>query len=350
MNEAVHHDNHSVRQAFYDRLEQQHLAPLWPRLPELVTLTPRSRCQPHLWRYADLYSAAMEAGSLVNMQEAERRVIILENPGLQNSSCITTTLYAGLQMIQPGEIAPSHRHSQSAIRLAMSGDGAYTVVDNERTLLQRGDLVLTPPMVWHDHGNDGDEPATWLDGLDIPLVQFFDASFLERATEPAQAVTRNDGDSWYSYARSMRAVDDHSSFLASPVVNYPYQHAKETLLQTAGSAKRNPFHGTKMAYLNPLNGGHVLPTMAAFLQLLNKGLRTAPYRSSDATVYVVQEGSGRTWIGEHDICWGPRDIFVVPSWHWIRHQADEEAVLFSYSDRPAQEKLGLWREQCGENE
>ena len=31
----------------------------------------------------------------------------------------------------------------------------------------------------------------------------------------------------------------------------------------------------------------------------------------------------------------------------VIHHAEEDSVLFSYSDRPVQEKLGLWREQRG---
>ena len=111
-----------------------------------------------------MLAAALEAGGLITAEEAERRVIILENPGLVGSSRITTSLYAGLQMVLPGEIAPAHRHTQSAIRLALDSHGAYTTVGGERTRMKRGDLVLTPPMVWHDHGNEGKSEMIWLDG------------------------------------------------------------------------------------------------------------------------------------------------------------------------------------------
>jgi gentisate 1,2-dioxygenase len=39
--------------------------------------------------------------------------------------------------------------------------------------------------------------------------------------------------------------------------------------------------------------------------------------------------------------------FVVPSWQEVVHEASEDAVLFSYSDRPVQEKCGLFRERRG---
>ena len=45
--------------------------------------------------------------------------------------------------------------------------------------------------------------------------------------------------------------------------------------------------------------------------------------------------------------WAPRDIFVVPGWMSHTHHAADDSVLFSFSDRPVQEKLGLWREARG---
>ena len=131
-------------------------------------------------RFADAKDYILEAGGLITAAEAERRVLILENPGLRGESSITTSLYVGIQSVMPGEIAPAHRHSQSAIRLILDGGGpgAYTSVNGERTTMNYGDLILTPPNHWHDHGNTSDKPVIWMDGLDIPTVTLFDASFL----------------------------------------------------------------------------------------------------------------------------------------------------------------------------
>lgn len=332
------------RSAYYEAIGNQYLVPLWTRLHHLVTPLPQSSSVPHLWRYQATREALLKAGSLITAEEAERRVLVLENPGLLGSSRITTSLYAGLQLVLPGELAGAHRHSQSALRFMLDGPGASTVVDGECTTLEVGDLVLTPPMSWHDHGNEGAEPAVWLDGLDIPLVQFFDASFFERSPEPAQSRTRPPGDSFSRFGAAMRPVDYRTRSLASPIVNYPYRRARETLAALATTGEPDACHGFKLTYVNPVDGGHVLPTMAAFLQLLEPGTRTAGYRSTDATVYAVVEGRGRSIIDGTTFAWGPKDIFVVPSWMPVRHEADEQAVLFSYSDRAAQEKLGLWRE------
>ena len=155
-----------------------------------------------MWRYADLRETVLEAGSLITAEQAERRVLILENPGLPGQSAITQSLYAGLQLILPGEVAPAHRHTQSALRLVMDGEGAYTAVDGERTTMRRGDFIITPSWTFHDHGNFGDQPVVWLDGLDIPTVRFYDAGFAEHGSSTAQEAVRPEGDSLAQIGRA----------------------------------------------------------------------------------------------------------------------------------------------------
>ena len=178
------------RLAFYERISQKHLTPLWTSLAKLVTPEPVSACQPAAWSFAEIRAAMIEAGGLITAKEAERRVLILENPGLRGQSKITTDLYAGVQLVLPGEVAPAHRHTQSALRFVLEGDGAHTAVNGERTSMHYGDFIITPPMAWHDHGNETDEPMFWLDGLDIPIVQFLDASFAEHHDEEEQPIAR----------------------------------------------------------------------------------------------------------------------------------------------------------------
>jgi gentisate 1,2-dioxygenase len=149
----------------------------------------------------------IEAGALITAKEAERRVLILENPGLRGQSKITTDLYAGVQLVLPGEVAPAHRHSQSALRFVLEGDGAHTAVNGERTPMHYGDFIITPPMAWHDHGNETDQPMFWLDGLDIPIVQFLDASFSEHHDEDEQPIARPVGDAQARYGSNLLPVD-----------------------------------------------------------------------------------------------------------------------------------------------
>ena len=336
------------RRAFYDRISRQNLTPLWVSLANLVTPEPVSPCQPAVWRFADLRTAMVEAGGLITAKEAERRVLVLENPGMRGQSKITTDLYAGLQMVLPGEIAPAHRHAQSALRFVLEGHGAHTAVNGERTAMHEGDFVITPPMAWHDHSNDGDQPVFWLDGLDIPIVQFLDASFAEHHDDDEQPISRPEGDSEARFGSNLLPVDYKAAGGASPVFNYPYNRTREALERMRRADAWDPCHGIKMRYVNPLTGGYTMTTIGAFIQLLPRGFSTAPYRSTDATVFVAMEGRGRTRIGRDFVVeWGPRDVFVVPSWKSVVHDSPDDSVLFSFSDRPIQEALHLFREDRG---
>jgi gentisate 1,2-dioxygenase len=316
-------------------------------LGDLVTPEPRSACRPHLWKFDSIRDYMTEAGKLITAKEAERRVLVLENPGLRGQSKVTTSLFAGVQMVVPGDVAPAHRHSQSALRFVLEGKGAHTTVDGERTAMEPGDFVITPSMTWHDHSNETSEPMFWLDGLDIPMVQFFDASFAEGSNEDQQKISKPAGDSFARYGHNLLPVDEKRRSKTSPIFNYPYHYTREALELAKTRNEWDACHGLKLKFSNPETGDFAMPTIGTFIQLLPKGFKTARYRSTDATVFAAIEGKGRSRIAEQTFEWGPRDLFVVPSWQWVTHEADEDSVLFSFSDRPVQQKLDLFREDRG---
>lgn len=348
---ALQQPSTPIRDAFYSRIGTQNLAPLWLSLANLVTPEPTSGCQPYGWQFDTIRTAMLEAGELITAKEAERRVLVLENPGLRGQSRITTSLYAGVQLVLPGEVAPAHRHTQSALRFVLEGAGAFTSVNGERTAMSVGDFIITPPMTWHDHANPGSEPVFWLDGLDIPVVQFLDASFAEGLGQDEQPITRPLGDSDARYGANLLPLD-HRAGPTSPVFNYPYARTRDALERMRRAAAWDPCHGLKMRYTNPSTGGYAMATIGTFVQLLPAGFETAAYRATDATIFSPIEGTGTTIVTQRDgsvftIGWKPRDIFVVPSWHSVRHVAGADSVLFSFSDRPIQDALGLWREDRG---
>ncbi|MFM1814762.1 MAG: hypothetical protein RLZ98_1457 [Pseudomonadota bacterium] len=333
------------RQAFYSKIRDKNLDALWTVLADLVTPEPKSNCRPAVWHFKEIRDAMMEAGGLITAKEAERRVLLLENPGFKGESKITTALFAGVQMVMPGEIAPSHRHSQSALRFILEGQGATTSVDGEKTVMNVGDFVITPANTWHDHANETAEPMFWLDGLDIPIVKALDASFMEHYPEDTQPISRPVGDSPMRYGNNLMPVDHKPAGRTSPVFNYPYARTREVLETLKKNSEPDPCHGFKMKFTNPETGGHAMPTIGTFIQLLPKGTTTSRYRSSDATVFTCIEGRGRTRVGDGIVLeWGPQDVWVVPSWMPASHEADDESTVFSFSDRPVQEVLGLWRE------
>jgi gentisate 1,2-dioxygenase len=344
----------NLRQDYYRQIAPLHLAPLWESLHTLVPKEPAAHCQPHLWQYDALRPHLLESGRLITAAEAVRRVLILENPLLQGKASITQSLYAGLQLIMPGEIAPSHRHTQSALRFIVEGSSAWTAVNGERTRMHPGDFIITPSWTFHDHGNraeaQGGEPVVWLDGLDIPMVGFFDAGFAETYPEAEQPLVRAEGDSFARYGANMLPLEYDAPYRAtSPIFNYPYARTREALHTLQKNGPADEWHGTKMRYVNPATGGWPMPTIGTFMQLLPAGFQGKPYRSTDGTVYSVVEGSGTAIITRGDQEWRfafkPRDHFVVPSWHGVRFEALDETVLFSFSDRPVQQALGILREQ-----
>jgi gentisate 1,2-dioxygenase len=333
------------RKAFYERIDQDSLAPLWEVLGNLVPPQPTTSCVPALWRYQQMRPYLMEAGRIISAREAERRVLILENPGLRGASSITHSLFAGLQLILPGEVAASHRHTQSALRFVIEGEGAYTAVDGERTTMHPGDFIITPSWTFHDHGNPGDAPVIWLDGLDIPTVAFFDAGFAERYPQELQPVTKPEGDASARFGANLLPLEYSATSPTTPVFTYPYAGSRAALEQLRRHGAPHSSHGLKMQYANPATGGYPMPTIGTFIQMLPAGFAGAPYRATDGTVYCVVEGHGESKVGDSSFAWEPHDIFVVPSWCRVAHRADEDAVLFSFSDRPIQKALGLWREE-----
>ena len=333
------------RLEFYDRARSQNLAPLWRVLHRLVTDTPKSRCVPAIWHYSEVRPYLLEACKLIGTKEAERRVLVLENPGLPGASRITQSLFAGLQIILPGEIAPAHRHVASALRFIVEGSNSYTAVAGERTMMEPGDFVITPSMTWHDHGNESDGPMVWLDGLDMHIVNLMDASFRDAYPDAVHPVDRPEGAAMAEAGCNLLPVDQTYRTQNSPIFNYPYRKTREALDKLARFRDPDPWHAHKMKYINPVNGGWAMPTISTWMQLIPKGFQTAPYRSTDSAVFTVAEGHGTSTIGDDTFEWGPHDIFMAPSWVPHRHSASSDAVIFIYSDRVVQEKLDFWREK-----
>jgi gentisate 1,2-dioxygenase len=286
----------------------------------------------------------LESAQHISAQEAERRVLILENPALRGTSQVTNVLYAGLQLIMPGEVAPAHRHTQSALRFILEGRGAYTAVDGEKTTMQPGDFVITPAWTWHHHGNESAEPMVWLDGLDIPLAMQLGATFREDHGASEAPVTRPEGDALARYGSGLLPVTHRAASLNSPVFNYPYARTREALEAVARAGEPDAHLGHLMRYVNPNDGGWAMPTMATSIRLLPGGFATRAYRATDSAVFVAVEGRGTVHAGGQAFEVAPRDVFVIPGWIPYRFDAADDLVLFSFSDRVIQEKLGFFRD------
>ena len=338
-------------QAFYKELERNHLVALWTVTKNLLPKEPKSRCVAHLWRWETLLPLVKRGGELAPLHRgAERRVLGFINPGLPDRYGATHTLWAGFQYLLPGEVAPAHRHSPAAIRFVIQGEGAFTTVDGDKCVMSRGDLVLTPPWTWHDHGNETDEPMVWLDGLDLPLVAEMEAAFFEPFPDEAQRVAKPVGDSERRYGLGqLRPTWERWAGPHSPLLNYKWAQTEEALrrLATVGAS---PFDDVALEYINPHTGGPLMPTIACWVQLIRPGVRTRAHRNTGSAVYLAFEGHGYSVIDGQRFDWRKGDLFVVPSWAWHEHASADgpnggESILFSVQDTPVMQALGLYREQ-----
>jgi gentisate 1,2-dioxygenase len=209
-------------------------------------------------------------------------------------------------MILPGEHAPSHRHSSHALRVIIDGKGSYSIVDGEKTAMETGDVVLTPGWCWHGHGHDGDEPAYWFDGLDVPLTHLLESMFFEEHPQKYQKVER---------------VAQTS----------PYRFRREDIAHRLDAAAADPegFHGARVTLEAP-----TMPSMGLVMERLASGTRTRRYRTTANTIFHVAEGSGESTVGDQRFVWGRGDTFVAPGWHSVAHRATSDAQLFVLSDEP----------------
>ncbi len=342
--------------AYYKRLERLGTGALWTVANKIEPWEPASTSVPMLWRYRDLREDVLRALDLVTPEQAGRRVVYLENKGRADVVAAVGWLYSGLQVMAPGECASSHRHSASALRFIMEGQGAFTNVDGHKMTLGANDFVLTPNGTWHEHGvaEDG-TVCIWQDGLDIPLMNALEANFYEVHPDLQQAISFAVDDSTATWAGAgLRPAGAQWTKRYSPLLKYEWAPTYEALTRYARVTDGSPYDGILMDYVNPDNGGPVMQTIGASMQLLRPGERTKAHRQTGSFVYQCAKGSGWSIINGQRFDWRERDIFVVPAWMYHEHanaSDSEDACLFSFHDLPVMRALGLYREEAlGEND
>ncbi|MCU4766723.1 cupin domain-containing protein [Bacillus toyonensis] len=337
-------------QDFNRDIEQYHLGPLWNAIPDLMKHTPEPHAQAYLWKAELLHKKLTEATQIFTPDRGgERRAIYLQNPGLNYRkpwgwASTTQTLYAAVQLIQPGETAPSHRHVQNALRFVMEGEGAYSIVQGERIFMERGDFLTTPNGLWHGHGHTGDKPMIWMDCLDIPTIYYLGGTFFEPYPEKIEQPNVPDNYTAQRYEGGMvRPVSDRYTKKA-PLSSYKWA-GTEAALNGLSRFEPDAYDGYAVEYINPSNGETACPTIAAWMQKLPKGFRGKAHRHTHASIYHVHEGAGYTIINGVRFDWSKGDFFVVPNWAWHEHVAFETSYVFSTNDLPILEKFGLERKQ-----
>jgi gentisate 1,2-dioxygenase len=342
MNRAAQSD--SV--ALLDRdMAAKNLSGYWRLGMEGLPPHPMTSVEPCLWRWSDVRESLVRAGEVISLENSERRVVRLVNPGLDPRHAFAThTLQISFQYVKPGENARAHRHTPAALRFVIEGNGAYTTVNGQQCVMEPGDLILTPKLTWHDHSNDSKQPMIWLDGLDFPLITALQQVMQERHPERRQPIEKSSEEVMSQLGSSMRHGRPLTDFF-----HYKWRETEPALRALTNSAStRNRFDGYLLEYRNPVTSGPTMTTIQCAVQLLPAGEETETHRHTSTVIYYVFRGSGATQIGERRFEWQQGDSFVVPLWYDHRHSNrswSEDAILFSMSDAPVLKALDLYREE-----
>lgn len=334
----------------YEDMEAHSLKALWNIEEATMSFQPKPRMIPWLWKWEALYDVARRAGKLVPVERGgDRRAIALCNPGLGGLPHATPTIWAAIQWLNGHEVAPAHRHTAQAVRFIINGSGSWSTVEGDRVYLERGDFVLTSCWLWHDHGSASDEPAVWLDGLDIPLNNYLDASFFEPYPRESQPVTEAINGTVLKYGvGQLRPAWEKRSLQHPPMHTYKWAETERALINLAQVAA-SPFDDVALEYINPHTGGSVMPSFSSWIQMLRPGIQTQAHRHVGSSVYHVFEGSGSTVIEGIRFDWQQGDTFVIPGWAWHEHHnasSEQRAILFSMHDTPVLVALNKFREEA----
>lgn len=304
----------SELETLHGELADLHFVAGWnrPGAPPMWA-SPKTSLSPAVWHYADARDALSRAGRLVSTELAERRNLILVNPQEGNRYPTLRTQVVAYQMLLPGEHARTHRHSPHAGRLILDADdGAYTIVDGTKIPMRPGDVVLTPGGSWHGHGHDGSEPAYWIDFLDVPLVQMLEPMFFHEYPG-----------SWQQPSASTRE---------SPLL-FPWDETQARL----DAAEPDPT-GRRGRYVEL--GSPALPTIGLYMQRLEPGAWTKPYRTTANWQMCIVEGSGESRIADQRIEWSRGDVVVAPCWATQAHHSADGATVLVVTDEPLQRYCG----------
>lgn len=320
MNTSQGYDSVESVDALVDRIAGENCIPGWVRHERpLMWARPRSSFVPAHWRYARIKPALVAAGRVIGTERAERRNFILRNPVEGNDFGTTRTLVGAYQSILPGERARSHRHSPHALRVILESRGSYSVVNGRKHPMESGDIVLTPGGCWHGHGHDGSQQAYWFDCLDIPLVHLLEPMTSDEHPQgwEAQVVEEPSSPMRFAWADTVQALDA--------------QAARET-------AENARLFGTTIELPAPS-----MPTIGIKVHRLAAGFQGRPYRHHASSIFVVQQGSGSSQVGDATFAWAFGDVIAAPMGVVLRHAASQDAVLVELTDEKLMRHCAYYR-------
>jgi len=285
------------------------LPALWPE--------PKESFLPWQWRYHEIKPVLDAAGELVSTEHAERRNLTLRNPKPGNPYATVNTLVAAYQMIKPGEVARSHRHTPNALRLILDGVGTYTTVDGTRVEMCPGDVLLTPSWCWHSHESLSDTPCYWMDFLDVPLVHLLEPMFFERHPN---------------------GLEPNPITVETSPIAFRWADSRAALKNAEYRATHYADHFVEL-------GNPALETIGLAMLQFKAGGESRALKTTANGIFAVISGDGYTEIDGQRFEWSRGDTLAIPSWRTYQHHCSSDAVMLWVNDSPVMKKFDWYRTQ-----
>ena len=295
------------------------------------------------WSWEGIHQGLMQSGKIVSIgpdgMTGMRSVVGIEARDFP--------IWMNAQILMPGERTVAHRNMRSETRLICEAPpGVSMVCEFESYPLERGDVIISPAWTFHDHWNQGTEPAIWIDGYDNGYNRAVIIN--EKLPNDAlyQEIHKPEGYGLNTLGH-VRHVSGEPVFPLPPM-HYPWTETQAALMALRNSeADGDPYDGLQLTFTSPVDGGPTLPTMAWQVQLMYPRQKTLAHRHNSTTFYHAFEGEGVTVIEGERMEWHRGDVFAVPAWKWHHHEnaMDGDAILFSIDDWPAMTKLGFYMKE-----
>ena len=299
------------------------------------------------WRWEGIYKGLMRSGEIVTVGPGGMT-------GMRSVTGIEARhfpIWMNVQILMPGERTQGHRNMRNETRLVCQAPKeAAFVCEFEAFPMERGDVVISPSWTFHDHWNQGDTPALYVDGYDNGFNGGVNLN--ERLPDdlPYQEIRKPQG--YGRHTRGHARPRTEGTPFPLPPMHYPWAETLAGLRALQEAGEEDPCEGIHLMLASPVDGGPTLPTIAWHAQLLRAGQKTRGHRHNSNTFYHGFEGAGAVVIEGQRLEWRQGDIFAVPAWTWHHHEnsAQGESILFSIDDWPAQTKLGFFmKETAGED-
>jgi gentisate 1,2-dioxygenase len=297
------------------------------------------------WKWEGIYDGLMKSAKLVSVGP-DGDVGMRSVTGVE-ARAGGRPIWLNTQIVMPGERTKAHRTMRSETRLVLQGTpGAVFVCEFEAYPMERGDVIISPPYTYHDHWNEGTEPAIFVDGYDDgwnPNAKNIGGGQLPNNAD-FQEITKPGGYTENTLGHARRVFDERPFPL--PPMRYRWGETEAALnaLRETETAQ-DPYDGIHLMFASPVDDGPTLPTIAWHVQLLEGRQKTLAHRHNSTSFYCVFEGEGSTMIEGERMEWHKGDLFAIPPWTWHVHEnaSRDDTILFSIDDWPAMKSLGFYR-------